>query len=64
VGSGPIDTGRETGGDSVVKWLIVALMALFFGPTKFLPVLTAAVILAVALGFWPAGSAAMGAPHA
>jgi hypothetical protein len=48
----------------VVKWLIVALMALFFGPTKFLPVLTAAVILAVALGFWPAGSAAMGAPHA
>lgn len=30
------------------------LMALFFGPTKLLPILTALAILALALGFWPA----------
>jgi hypothetical protein len=34
--------------------LSLVLMALFFGPTKVLPIVTALAILSLGFGFWPA----------
>ena len=48
----PFDWWRALAGTGAALSLLV--LAMFPGPTKILPMLTAGAILAAALGFWPA----------